>query len=186
MWWAAVAGGVVSGVPMCFQGTEILQSGWWHTDKHMDWGLLGGEGAGLRKLLLGTGGCEESKQMMALVRAVLTLRKEHPGLVTSSPNVVHQDNKNLVFGVNRGGEYLAVMNAGHGQWGDGGSNLYLVAAGETTGPRARQIFNSQAREHGGWDDSWSSKSGQYDLAVDGGKLALRLPKWSVCVFQFGQ
>ena len=75
---------------MCFQGTEILQSGWWHTDKHMDWGLLGGEGAGLRKLLLGTGGCEESKQMMVLVRAVLTLRKEHPGLVTSAPNVVHQ------------------------------------------------------------------------------------------------
>ena len=70
---------------MCFQGTEILQSGWWHTDKHMDWGLLGGEGAGLRKLLLGTGGCEESKQMMVLVRAVLTLRKEHPGLVTSAP-----------------------------------------------------------------------------------------------------
>ena len=57
-----------------------------------------------------------------------------------------------MFGVKRGNEYLAVMNAGHKQWGDG--EVYKIPVGDTLGPRARQIFNSQAEAFGGWGASW--------------------------------
>jgi 1,4-alpha-glucan branching enzyme len=178
MWWAAVACGVVSGVPMCFQGTETLQGGWWHVDKKMEWGLVPKGG------LFG-GGCEETKDMMTFVKDSLNLRREHPWLSKNGPNVVHQDDKNVVFGVMRGGEYLAVMNAGSGQWGDGGQNRYGIQVHEPMGPKARQIFCSQAKEYGGWDDAWTSKSGKFDLEVQDGKLNVMLPKWSVAVYQFG-
>lgn len=177
MWWSAVACGVVSGVPMCFQGTETLQGGWWHTDKPFDWGLASKNG------ILGEGACSEADQMMALVRASLALRKEHPWLTKNAPNVVHQDDNNIVFGVKRGNEYLAVMNAGHKQWGDG--EVYKIPVGDTLGPRARQIFNSQAEAFGGWGASWTSDSGEFDIHVTDGKLAVSLPKWSVAVYQFG-
>ncbi len=40
MWWAAASVGVVSGVPMLFQGTETLQPAWWHLDKKFRWDLV--------------------------------------------------------------------------------------------------------------------------------------------------
>jgi len=121
--------------------------------------------------------------MMALVRASLALRKEHSWLTKNAPNVVHQDDNNIVFGVKRGNEYLAVMNAGHKQWGDG--EVYKIPVGDTLGPRARQIFNSQAEAFGGWDASWTSGSGEFDIHITDGKLAVSVPKWSVAVYQFG-
>ena len=121
-------------------------------------------------------------QMMALVRATHDLRKEHPWLGLNAPEIVHNDGTNKVFGVKRGQEFLAVLHAGDEQWEGGGK--YYINVGQTTGPKARQIFNSQAEEFDGWDASWTAKKGELSLAVQDGKLAITLPKWSVLVFQF--
>jgi hypothetical protein len=122
--------------------------------------------------------------MMRLVSATLKVRAEHSWLGKNEPIVSYQDDKNVVFAVKRGGEYVAIMNAGDGQWCDGDTR-YGISVGETLGPRARQIFNSQAQEFGGWDDSWTSKGAGFDIAVHDGKLNVKLPKWSVSVYQFG-
>merc|ERR1719446_292953 len=146
----------------------------------MEWGLVPPGGVEAK----GEGGCAETLQMMNLVKASLKVRKDHAWLTKNEPVVSHQDDKNVVFAVKRGGEFVAVMNAGDGQWCDGEAR-YTVNVGETLGPRARQIFNSQAQEFGGWDDSWTSKGGSFDIPVHDGKMAVKLPKWSVIVFQFG-
>jgi hypothetical protein len=62
----------------------------------------------------------------------------------------------------------------------------MIEVGSTTGPKAKQLFNSQAAEFGGWKESWTSASGRFDVPVEHGKLAVRLPKRSVVVFQFGK
>jgi hypothetical protein len=49
----------------------------------------------------------------------------------------------------------------------------------------RVYAHTQAQEFGGWDDSWTSKGGSFDIPVHDGKMAVKLPKWSVIVFQFG-
>jgi len=177
MWWSAAAAGVVSGVPMLFMGTETLQGGWWHTDQMFQWGAVKRDG---------NPGCPFADQMMALVKASLKLRKDHPSLVTSNPDVVLQDVANVVFGVKRGKGYLAVINTGDNQWVD--NAYYSINVGETTGGMAKQIFNSQAAEFGGWHESWTSagKDSKFDIQLNHGSLSFRLPKRSVVVFQFGQ
>jgi len=166
MWWAATSCGILSGVPMCFQGTETLQSGWWHLDKPMQWHI----------------DHPNAQQMMALVRATHALRKEQPWIALNQPEIVHRDDSNNVFGVKRGAEFLCVFHSSNAQWeGDG---KYRINVGATTGPVARQIFNSQAEEFGGWEASWTAKKGDASIRVVNGQLPINLPKFSVLVFQF--
>ena len=40
------------------------------------------------------------------------------------------------------------------------------------------------QEFGGWDGSWTSVGQQADLKVQDQKLWIKIPKWSVLVFQF--
>uniref|UniRef100_A0A7S0Y3Y8 Alpha-amylase/branching enzyme C-terminal all beta domain-containing protein n=1 Tax=Hemiselmis andersenii TaxID=464988 RepID=A0A7S0Y3Y8_HEMAN len=172
MWWAAAACGVASGVPMLFQGTEILQPGWWHTDQYFRWDLAPENGLGTE------GGSAPAIEMMKLVKATLDLRKEHPDVCGHDPQVVHQDEKNMVYGVRRQG-YLSVLHAGGGQWGDG-EDRYEVKCGG--GSKAKQVFNSMAEELGGWDASWTVK-GDKEIKIENGGLRMKLPKWSVLVFK---
>ncbi len=44
---------------------------------------------------------------------------------------------------------------------------------------------SQDEAFGGWDGSWTAKGPGFDIPVHGGRIAVRLPKWSVAVYQFG-
>jgi len=118
--------------------------------------------------------------MMKTVKETLRIRKEHPALCGQDPQVVHVDEKNYVWGVRRG-EYLSVINVGSAQFGDKDDDRYGVSCGD--GAKAVQIFNSQAKELGGWDGSWTVK-GQETVSCSGGKLMVKLPKYSVTVYRF--
>ena len=72
---------------------------------------------------------------------------------------------------------LIVVNLSDNQWNDA---TYAVNVGGV-GDRWTEIFNSQAPQYGGWADS-----GNYlaDLRVGAdGQIHIRLPKWSVLMFQ---
>jgi 1,4-alpha-glucan branching enzyme len=76
-----------------------------------------------------------------------------------------------------GNVVLVVVNLSDNQWDDA---VYGVNVGYP-GDDWTEIFNSQAPRYGGWNDS-----GNYlaDLRVgDDGRINIRLPKWSVLMFQ---
>jgi hypothetical protein len=50
-------------------------------------------------------------------------------------------------------------------------------------PHARAAPQDEA--FGGWAGSWTATGPGFDIPVNGGRIALRLPKWSVAVYQFG-
>jgi Alpha amylase, C-terminal all-beta domain/Regulator of chromosome condensation (RCC1) repeat len=75
-----------------------------------------------------------------------------------------------------GNVLLTVVNLSDNQWS---APVYGAAAG-SPGDSWSEIFNSQAPQYGGWNDS-----GNYlaNLGVAGdGKMYIRLPKWSVLMF----
>lgn len=92
------------------------------------------------------------------------------------------------------GTLLIVLNCSESQW-DGRD--YEVQT-EWREKRFQQIFNSQAEEFGGWDSSWtaggsssssSSPPGHHEefLYSSGhARLAVKLPKWSVTVFEMSE
>ncbi|PHJ18360.1 alpha catalytic domain-containing protein, partial [Cystoisospora suis] len=88
------------------------------------------------------------------------------------------------------GSLLIVLNCSESQW-DGRD--YEVQT-EWREKRFRQIFNSQAEEFGGWEGSWTASSSSSGEGVKGhheellyssahARLAVKLPKWSVTVFE---
>ncbi len=101
----------------------------------------------------------------------------------NGPDFPHVDLRNGVLGFRRwdngGNVVLVVLNLSDNQWDD---PVYGVNIGYP-GDHWVEIFNSQAPQYGGWVDS-----GNYlaDLRVDhAGKIAIRLPKWSVLMFRKG-
>lgn len=93
------------------------------------------------------------------------------------------------------GTLLIVLNCSESQW-DGRD--YEVQT-EWREKRFRQIFNSQAEEFGGWDGSWTAGSSASSLGEEAkrnheeflyssvhARLAVKLPKWSVTVFEMNE
>jgi 1,4-alpha-glucan branching enzyme len=71
---------------------------------------------------------------------------------------------------------LVVVNCSGNKWSDASYGVDTHADGSF-----EEIFNSQAPQYGGWNDS-----GNYAavLPVDGGgKIYIRLPEWSTLIFR---
>jgi 1,4-alpha-glucan branching enzyme len=161
------------GTPMLFMGSEVHHWGYWNPgadaygDHRFNWALATDQ-IGL--------------QMRNLVADANQVRWQHPALRSEhGPLFTHLDAQNRVLAFERfddaGDVVLAVVNVGEGQWSD---PTYGVSLGGDTGSW-EEIFNSQAPQYGGWNDS-----GNYlaDLTVGGdGRISMRLPRWSVLLFR---
>jgi 1,4-alpha-glucan branching enzyme len=159
--------------PMLFMGSECYHYGYWNPeidvygDHRFDWNIAGDP----------TGW-----EMRGMVRDVNAIRWNHPALCSDiPPGFPHFDVQNRVLAFQRwnnaGDVILIVVNLSDNQWND---PIYGVSVGGT-GDRWTEIFNSQAPQYGGWPDS-----GNYlaDLRVEAdGQFRIRLPQWSVLMFQ---
>lgn len=159
--------------PMLFMGSECHHYGYWNPDNdpfgdhRFDW-TIAGDATGLA--------------MRNLVTDINALRRNNPALRgDSGPQFTHFDLDNRVLAFKRwndqGNVLLIVVNLSDNQWD---SAIYGVSIG-APGDRWSEIFNSQSPQYGGWNDS-----GNYlaSLWVDAdGKISIRLPKWSVLIFQ---
>jgi 1,4-alpha-glucan branching enzyme len=158
--------------PMLFMGTECHHWGYWNPDL---------DDYGEHRFNFGLVFDAIGGPMNAMVGDANQLRWNHPALRTDSLLVTHRDAQNRVLGFKRwndtGDVVLVVLNMSDNQWDD---PIYGVSlAGD--GGRWREIFNSQAPQYGGWDNSGNFG---VDLPVGGdGQIRLRLPKWSVLVLQ---
>eukprot|EP01056_Protomagalhaensia_sp_Gyna25_P000862 Protomagalhaensia_sp_Gyna_25__861@NODE_1416_length_1856_cov_6_002752_g1142_i0_p1_GENE_NODE_1416_length_1856_cov_6_002752_g1142_i0NODE_1416_length_1856_cov_6_002752_g1142_i0_p1_ORF_typecomplete_len585_score87_26Alphaamylase/PF00128_24/2_9e44Alphaamylase/PF00128_24/6_3e03hDGE_amylase/PF14701_6/7_9e05hDGE_amylase/PF14701_6/3_7e02Glyco_hydro_70/PF02324_16/0_22Glyco_hydro_70/PF02324_16/22Melibiase/PF02065_18/0_034Cellulase/PF00150_18/0_026Alphaamylase_C/PF02806_18/0_04_NODE_1416_length_1856_cov_6_002 len=163
-------------IPMVFQGTEILQGRWWNidTDHHWDQALVSN-----RDL--------HSIQFMEMVHDVNRIRASTPSLqaISEQGKVCHQDGVNLVAGVARGND-LIITHWSNNQWER--EILYGVQT-PWSNRELEPIFNSQAEEYGGWEESWSSTKsangeGRTRVRTGGdGILRITLPKWSTMLFR---
>ncbi|XP_026194494.1 uncharacterized protein LOC34620023 [Cyclospora cayetanensis] len=164
MWYSLQA--VSRGLPMLFMGSETHQDGYWNVEpgRCMDWSLM--EDA-------------YAQQMMKLVAAANRLRLSLPELTDEhcTPQFFHENSTNRVLGFTRG-NLLILLNCGEGQW-EGGCT-YVVQCPFSSGTKLRLILNSQAADFGGWHDSAGPPEAQVQ---EGGTLSVRLPKWSVIVYQ---
>ena len=159
--------------PMLFMGSECHHDGYWNPendaygDHRFDWGIAGDP--------LG-------QPMREMVRDVNAVRWNNPALRSDIPPLFpHVDAHNRVLAFQRwneaGNVLLIVVNLSDNQWNDA---TYGVNVGGV-GDRWTEIFNSQAPQYGGWDDS-----GNYlaDLRVGvDGRIPIRLPPWSVLMFR---
>jgi 1,4-alpha-glucan branching enzyme len=159
--------------PMLFMGNECHHYGYWNPendpfgDHRFDWSIAGDA----------TG-----QPMRDLVRDANAVRWNNPALRSDNvPDFPHFDAQDGVLAFRRwddtGNVVLVVVNLSDNQWDDAVYDLNVGYPGD----RWAEIFNSQAPQYGGWPDS-----GNYldDLHVaDDGRLAIRLPKWSVLIFQ---
>ena len=154
-------------------GSECYHYGYWNPaydfygDHRLDWSIVGDS--------LG-------QEMQALVRDINALRWQHRALRSDSPpSISHVDVQNRVLAFQRwhdgGDALLAVINLGDQQWD---SAIYEVNVGGV-GAQWREIFNSQASDYGGWSNSGN---GPVDVVVGtDGQIHIRLPKWSLLLFQ---
>lgn len=83
LWYAANVG--AAGIPLMFQGTEVMQGGWWNAD---EWHGYNWEWAGDQ---IGT-------QMMNCVRTLHMLRRKYPALRQGWANCIHEDRMNGIMG----------------------------------------------------------------------------------------
>jgi 1,4-alpha-glucan branching enzyme len=118
--------------------------------------------------------------MNNLVTDANRLRNDHPALRSDNLLVTHRDFQNRVLGFKRwndqGDVLLVVLNMSANQWDD---PIYAVSlAGD--GGHWEEVFNSQAPQYGGWNDS-----GNFLAGLDGGSgwIRIRVPKWSVLIFR---
>lgn len=159
--------------PMLFMGGECHHYGYWNPendafgDHRFDWSIAGDP----------TG-----QPMRDMVRDVNAVRWGNPALRADNPPLFpHFDAHNRVLAFKRwdnaGNVLLIVVNVSDNQWSDPVYNVTTAGAGESW----TEIFNSQAPQYGGWNDS-----GNYlaDLRTDAsGQMSIRLPKWSVLIFR---
>ncbi|HEX6513823.1 MAG TPA: alpha-amylase family glycosyl hydrolase [Chloroflexota bacterium] len=159
--------------PLLFMGSECLHHGYWNPandlygDHRFDWALTR-DGIGL--------------QMQALVRDANAVRWANPALRNDlGPQWTHLDPDNKVLAFRRwndeGNVVLVVVNLSDSQWPDANYRLNVGRAGD----HWQEIFNSQAPQYGGWNDSGN---GPVELQVEGdGRFNIRLPQWSVLMFR---
>ena len=157
--------------PMIFMGTECHHYGYWNPD--LD--AYGEHRFNFALVMDSTG-----LPMNNLVSDANRLRNDHPGLRSDNLLVTHRDFQNRVLGFKRwndqGDVLLVVLNMSDNQWDD---PIYGVSlAGD--GGRWEEVFNSQASQYGGWNDS-----GNFLADLDGGSgwIRIRLPKWSALIFR---
>ncbi len=159
------------GTPMLFMGTEVHHYGYWSPDRdqygdhRFDWSLRADD--------LG-------RQMITCVADANRVRAQHPALQLGRLEFTHRDAANRVLAFKRwndeGDVVLVVVNCSGNKWRDATYGVDTHADGAF-----EEIFNSQAPQYGGWNDS-----GNYAavLAVDGGgKIYIRLPEWSTLIFR---
>jgi len=161
------------GTPLLFMGSECHHYGYWNPelddfgDHRFDWGIAGDP--------LG-------REMRNLVRDANALRRNLAALrADGGPSFSHADEQNRVLAFRRwndsGSVALTVVNLGDGQWNHADYGVFVGRSAE----RWTEVFNSQAPQYGGWNDS-----GNYltDLRVGvDGFLRIRLPAWSVLIFR---
>ena len=161
--------------PMLFMGSECHHYGYWNPaddiwgDHRFDWNIAGDD-VGL--------------EMRTMVGDVNAVRMNNPALCTDlGPSIEHFDGDNGVLGFRRwneeGNVIFVVVNLSDNQWDDAIYGVYVGGGGSKD--VWREIFNSQSPQYGGWVNS-----GNYlaDLRVgNDGKFYIRLPKWSVLIFQ---
>ena len=159
--------------PMLFMGSECHHDGYWNPandslgDHRFDWNIAADP---------------TSIAMRNMVRDVNAVRWDNPALRSDiAPLFPHFDANDGVLAfkrwTNEGNVLLTVVNLSDNQWADA---TYGVNIGGT-GDRWQEIFNSQAPQYGGWQDSGNFLS---DLHVgDDGRFYIRLPKWSVLIFR---
>jgi 1,4-alpha-glucan branching enzyme len=157
--------------PMMFMGTECHHYGYWNPDQD----AYGEHRFNFALLTDSTG-----QPMTRLVTDANQLRRDHPALRSDNLLFTHRDFQNRVLAFKRwndqGDVLLAVLNMSDNQWDD---PIYAVSlAGD--GGRWEEVFNSQAPQYGGWNDS-----GNFLADLDGGSswIKIRLPKWSVLIFR---
>jgi 1,4-alpha-glucan branching enzyme len=165
----------IPGTPMLFMGSECHHWGYWWpnpdqnpaTSEHrFDWAIAGDAIA---------------SPMRNLVRDANWVRWNNPALRSSTLQFIHEDRENTVLAFKRwhegGNIVMVVVNLSDRQWQDFDYGIHM---GAETG-RWEEIFNSQAPQYDGWNDS-----GNYgpNLRVHGeGKLYINLPKWSILIFR---
>ena len=163
----------IPGTPLLFMGTEVHHYGYWNPaldpfgDHRLDWAIIGDPiGWAMRNL----------------VADANNVRWNNPALRSDViPSISHFDSHNNVMGFIRGDKagnlLLIVVNLSDNQWDHPN---YGVHTGVADGSW-EEIFNSQAPQYGGWNDS-----GNYlmNLVVQSdGRFYIRLPKWSVLIFR---
>ena len=163
----------VPGTPMLFMGTEVHHYGYWNPendpfgDHRFDW-TIAGDATGWA--------------MRNLVTDANNVRWNNPALRGESvATVTHADTNNNVLGFLRwndgGNVILTVVNLSDNQWDSPSYGVSIGGAGDSW----EEIFNSQAPQYGGWNDSGNFLS---NLVVQGdGRFYIKLPKWSVLVFR---
>jgi len=154
-------------------GSECHHYGYWNPendpygDHRFDWSIAGDS---------------IGQPMRDMVRDVNAVRWNNPALRSDIPPLFsHFDVQNRVLAFKRFDDtdnvLLIVVNLSDNQWNN---PIYAVNVGGV-GDRWTEIFNSQAPQYGGWPDS-----GNYlaDLRVgDDAQFHIRLPQWSVLIFQ---
>jgi 1,4-alpha-glucan branching enzyme len=159
--------------PMLFMGTEVHHYGYWcpdtdaYGDHRFNWDLARDE--------IGTA-------MRNLVRDVNQVRWDNSALRSNGgPLFTHLDVQNRVLAFKRfdeaGNVILTVVNISENQWNNA---TYGVSLDGDTGTW-EEIFNSQSRQYGGWNDSGNYLA--FPSVANDGRIYLRLPKWSVLIFR---
>eukprot|EP01069_Polyplicarium_translucidae_P012344 Polyplicarium_translucidae@DN5109_c0_g1_i1.p1 len=121
--------------------------------------------------------------MQALVGEANRLRTSTSALTSNDgADVTHRDSHNMVLGFAKQ-NLFAVVNLGGGQWTDGDAR-YRVKTPFASSSMS-QIFNTQAAEFGGWDESWTCRDSDRITTDDDGGLSVKLPKISLLVFKRG-
>ena len=163
----------VPGTPLLFMGTEVHHYGYWNPendpfgDHRFDW-TIAGDATGWA--------------MRNLVTDANNVRWNNPALRGESvATVTHADTNNNVLGFLRwndgGNVILTVVNLSDNQWDSPSYGVSIGGAGDSW----EEIFNSQAPQYGGWNDSGNFLS---NLVVQGdGRFYIKLPKWSVLIFR---
>ena len=96
---------------------------------------------------------------------------------------VHEDSDNGILGFLReydDDKFLVLINTGGQNFMASESNAYGVSAGGLGGSFT-QIYNSQAAEVGGWEQSWNREA----VPVLDGRVTVSIPKLSVQVWKLG-
>ncbi|MGA2135817.1 MAG: alpha-amylase family glycosyl hydrolase [Bryobacteraceae bacterium] len=163
----------IPGTPMMFMGTEVHHYGYWNPaldpfgDHRFEWAIAG-DPTGMA--------------MRNLVTDANNVRWNNPALRTDNgPSMPHMDPTNNVLGFLRwddgGNVLMTVVNLSDNQWDQPEYGVNIGGTGDSW----EEIFNSQAPQYGGWNDS-----GNYlaDLVVQpDGRFYIRLPQWSVLIFR---
>jgi 1,4-alpha-glucan branching enzyme len=161
------------GTPMLFMGTEVHHWGYWNPDTdaygdhRFNWDLAR-DSTGIA--------------MRNLVRDANRVRLENPALCSDGgPLFTHLDPQNRVLAFKRfdtaGNVVLTVVNLSQGQWDNPTYGVDLGGDGGTW----EEIFNSQAPQYGGWNDSGNYLA--FPSVDPDGHIYIRLPRWSVLMFR---